>query len=35
LALAGGLFLLGPRLGGVALIVIALGALGTFAYRLL
>jgi hypothetical protein len=34
-ALAGSLFLLSPRLGGVALIVIALAALGAFAYRLL
>jgi hypothetical protein len=34
-ALAGGLFLLSPRLGGLGLIVIALAALGAFAYRFL
>jgi hypothetical protein len=33
-AIAAGLFLVGPRLGGGAVIVIALAALGTFAYRL-
>jgi hypothetical protein len=33
-ALAIGLFAVSPRFGGVALIVIALAALGAFAYRL-
>jgi hypothetical protein len=34
-ALAAGLFFLSPRVAGVALIVIALGVLGAFAYRML
>ena len=33
--LAGGLFLLGPRLGAFGLILLALGAVGIVAYRLL
>ncbi|MDB5470541.1 MAG: hypothetical protein JWR84_2101 [Caulobacter sp.] len=35
LASAGGLFLLSPRLGAIALILVALGALIAVAYRLL
>jgi hypothetical protein len=34
-AVASGLFFLSPRLGGLALIVLALGVVTTFAYRLL
>jgi hypothetical protein len=33
--LVGGLFLLSPRLGGLAVIVLALGAVAVLAYRLL
>jgi hypothetical protein len=35
LVLTGGLCLVSPRLGGLALIVAALGAVAAFAYRLL
>jgi hypothetical protein len=35
LVLAGSLCLVSPRLGGVALILFALGAVAAFAYRLL
>ena len=35
LVFAGGLFLVSPRLGGLALILLALGAVAAFAYRLL
>jgi hypothetical protein len=35
LVLAGGLCLVSPRLGGLALILLALGAVAIFAYRLL
>ncbi|HEY0437378.1 MAG TPA: hypothetical protein VGC92_12095 [Phenylobacterium sp.] len=35
LVLAGGLCLVSPRLGGIALILLALGAVAAFAFRLL
>ena len=35
LLLAGGLCLVSPRLGGLGLILVALGAVAAFAYRLL